>query len=432
MNRKNSAFFLLFLLIGILPLSAQVPWFTGLSRGEDLSIKLVTFGPGDDIPSYWGHTALIVEDARLHVTKIYNFGLYSFDQTMILRFLKGRLIFSGGMSSAWGYLAYYKHQNRDVRIAVLNLPPEKKLWLARQLAISVLPENKDYVYDHYLNNCSTRLRDFIDQALDGQFFRNYKGPARMTFRQHTRRYIARNVFLEMILMYLMNDDIDRPIRVWDEMFLPDELERDVRNLVYSDSSGRAQKLVDDYFVFFKAKRDPVPETPPKHWPGALLTGLLLGAIGVFLTYRWNQQPDLKKRFFLGSYHLLLGLALGIPGLNLTLLASFTEHTVTYHNENLLLANLLTFLLIPAAFGILLDKARAFPWLRYLWYVQALGSILALVLKLFPPFDQDNWLVMAFVTPINLGMAFSVFLLKEKAVPEKAVFIIEEKHESPKE
>ena len=425
---KKFALILFWIAVAFAAGRAQVPWFTGLSRGEDLSIKLVTFGPGDDIPSYWGHTALIVEDARLHVSKIYNFGLYSFDRAMLLRFLKGRLIFSGGVSSAWGYLTYYRNQNRDVRIAVLNLPAKKKLWLARQLAISVLPENKNYVYDHYRNNCSTRLRDFIDRAVDGQFFEKMNKPGRMTLRQHTRRYIARNVFLEMALMYLMNDDIDRPIRVWDEMFLPDELERDVRQMSYVDSTGRKRTLVQDYFVFYQAKRAAVPAAPPVHWPGALVTGVLLGLIAVFLTYWWNRQPEWKRRVSFATYHLFIATLLGVPGLVLTLLASFTEHTVTYHNENLLLANILTFLLIPVSVGVLMDRPKAYLWLRYLWYLQALGSILALIVKLFPPFDQDNWLVMAFMSPINIGMALSVFWFKQPDVAEDVRFIVEETKE----
>ncbi|HEM49576.1 MAG TPA: DUF4105 domain-containing protein, partial [Caldithrix sp.] len=56
---------------------AEEPWATGQSKADDLRIKLVTFGPGEDIPSWWGHGGIIVEDVGKRRARIYNFGLYS-------------------------------------------------------------------------------------------------------------------------------------------------------------------------------------------------------------------------------------------------------------------------------------------------------------------------------------------------------------------
>ena len=39
--------------------------------------------------------------------------------------------------------------------------------MAKLLADNVLPENRDYLYHHYNDNCVTRLRDMIDTALGG-------------------------------------------------------------------------------------------------------------------------------------------------------------------------------------------------------------------------------------------------------------------------
>ena len=50
------------------------------SRGDSLVIKIATIGPGDDLTSWWGHTAVIVEDKTFNVSRFYNYGLFSFDQ----------------------------------------------------------------------------------------------------------------------------------------------------------------------------------------------------------------------------------------------------------------------------------------------------------------------------------------------------------------
>ena len=56
------------------------PWALGGSRAEDLAVRLVTIAPSDPIYTWWGHSALIVEDLRLGISRFYNYGLFSFDQ----------------------------------------------------------------------------------------------------------------------------------------------------------------------------------------------------------------------------------------------------------------------------------------------------------------------------------------------------------------
>ena len=50
-------------------------------------------------------------------------------------------------------------EDRDVRFQELNLTTAQRTEMARLLATNVLPENRDYLYHHYNDNCVTRLRD---------------------------------------------------------------------------------------------------------------------------------------------------------------------------------------------------------------------------------------------------------------------------------
>ena len=67
------------------------PWLNGQSQPEDLEVWLVTFGPGDSVPEWWGHTALVVQDHRLNQGRLYNYGMFSFDNKMLPKFAMGRL-----------------------------------------------------------------------------------------------------------------------------------------------------------------------------------------------------------------------------------------------------------------------------------------------------------------------------------------------------
>ena len=51
---------------------AKPAWADGQSRGEDLHIFLVTFGVGDDIASWFGHTALMVRDEGGLILPMFN------------------------------------------------------------------------------------------------------------------------------------------------------------------------------------------------------------------------------------------------------------------------------------------------------------------------------------------------------------------------
>lgn len=359
-----------------------------------------------------GARGIVVEDLGNNESRIYNFGLYSFDNTMLLRFVMGRLIFSVGDFSAPGYLKYYEKMNRDVRIQSLNLSPKKRLEMAEALAINVLPENKDYLYDHYRDNCSTRLRDVIDNAVDGALFKATNIPGRMTLRGHTRRYTGHNFIIEMLLEYLMNNEIDKPITQWDEMFLPDELEKNIEELNYVDENGDLQKLVSDYFIFYKADRHKIPDKVQIHWPFALMAGIIFGipaiAIALWMRTPVNSWPNT----IYGIYTVTIGLVFGIPGLLLALLASFTEHSVTYYNENLLLANPVTFLLIPIGVAITLNKLWSWTWLKWVWFSHLILVGFAIALKVLPIFYQDNWLIISLILPLYLFNGFAMRMISD--------------------
>jgi hypothetical protein len=109
------------------------------------------------------------------------------------------------------------------------------------------------------------------------------------------------------------------------------------------------------------------------------------------------------RILLGLQNLLVGLVFGIPGLALFIMWLFTDHTVTYRNENLFLANPLTVMAIPLGIQLMRGSPRALERLRRVWRVLAALGVLGLVLKLLPTFDQDNWRLIALLLPLSMGL-----------------------------
>jgi hypothetical protein len=385
-------------------LQADIPWQVGgESSGDHLEISLVTIDPGDELTMWWGHTAVIVRDTLRDVSRFYNYGLFTFEQdNFVLNFIQGRLIFWVGDWDVSGALRYYQSLNRSIRIQYLNLTPQKRLEMAHFLAQNVLPQNREYLYDHYRDNCATRVRDLIDKIVDGQFFEATQDRGRMTLREHTRRHTYQNPIMDWVLMFLMSDTIDEPIRQWDEMFLPTELERYLSNFNYINENDSTISLISRTEIFFQAvNRDPVPEKAPSHTPWFFAASIFLSVI-ILLSSKFKKGSNI----FNGIIYLLFGIIFGLMGLVLFVLSQFTDHTVTFGNENLFYANPLTFLLLFAGVGFFHRWPDISSRVRSFIYFLSLIGWSGLILKLLFNFDQDNWLAIATILPVLT--TFSVY------------------------
>lgn len=387
------------------------PW--QLTRDDrDLSVSLVTFGPGGAIHQYFGHNALLVEDRARGVGVLYNFGMFSFGPDMLPKYLRGQLEFWSAATPVEPTYRHYVAENRSIRVRELDLPPARRRALADALATAVLPENRSYRYHHYANNCSTKVRDVIDQALSGQLSEQHSDTGRLTYRGHTRRYTEHDPIVHMLLMLWMNDSMERPIRAYDEAFLPDELDRLVASTTYVDADGRRAPLAGLSYTVFEARRPQVPATPSRVWPGLLAVGLSLGAAAVALAGWLGRKGSRAARVLLGVHHALLGLVLGLPGLVAGLFL-FTAWDVTHHNENLLIANPLTFLALPFGIAMALGARWALRSMAVIWMALGASTLLLLSLKLLPAFDQDVWVPLALFGPVNIGCALAHVLLRRR-------------------
>jgi Domain of unknown function (DUF4105) len=398
-----------------LTLASSTPWGTGQSRGEDLTVMLVTFSPGDDLFSWWGHSALVVQDERLNVGRLYNYGMFGFDQKTLWKFVQGRLEFWVGEASVGGTLNFYKLLNRDVRLQELDLEPDQRLKVAKALDDNVQPENRTYLYHHYNDNCATRPRDMVDLAVGGQLKAATAKPARMGLRHHTRRYSLVSPPMSVVLDYLQSHELDRPITMQQEAFLPDELERQVDALVVTHADGSQRPLVKKKVVWFQSDRPKVPETPPSYIPHLLALGFATGGAAFGLGRAARNKKTWARRL-LGLLNFGLGLVWGTFGLFLTLVWLFTDHEVAHHNENLFLIHFVQLAAVPYGIKLFRGKATAWNGLYWTWVISLGAAVLGLALKVLPPFYQNNWTIIALALPIIAGLAATFWEARRGLAP----------------
>lgn len=393
--------------------------FCLFADGENLTLKIAVIGPGDELYFWWGHIALVIEDSDTGRGRFYDYGIFSFDnENFFLNFAFGRLIYCCGASPVANNIKIYENTNRDITLYTLDVLPEKRIEVRDFAQRNILPENRDYSYHHFEDNCSNRIRDIIDIVTDGQFSQEHKKtPGRYTLRQHVRRHTWFNPPVDWALNFWMGQVIDTPITTWDEMFLPSEVGRNIEDFWYTDAKGARRKLVASVETVFKSKGRPVVlDVPRAQWPRELLFSVLLSALFYFFFFLQEKGYHAGK-ILAGTALSVSGFILGIASLMLYFLNIFTNHDYTYQNYNMLFATPLIIACFPLGicYAAAKDKNKLFRYnviTRLIWLITLLGIFISMAINLFPAFFQKNLTDKALFLPLALVFTFHQAGLKE--------------------
>lgn len=382
------------------------------------SISLVTFGPGEELYERFGHNALRIQDDAIRPPYndiSFNYGLFTFGDNVLTDFLPGFVQGTQHYWVAWDFTAdmfdIYRTHNRTTTIQELNLTREQSLRLAAFLWDNAEPQNREYVYAPYNDNCSTRVRDAIDAAVAGQLkVQTQDIVPHHTYRFHTRRIAASNPLVFICLEYILGQNVDKPITRWQEMFLPELMQAHLRTITFTRDEGTTVPAIRSETALFAATRPPLPDAPPTVLPYFIAAGVIMAA-GLLALARPTQRFLARLTVTIAIY---FWTALGAFAGCVALYLLFTSHWATWQNENMLqlppLA-LILLLLLPWALRTRSAQPRhplALRITRYTAAAIAACSILGLSLKLLPWFYQDNWNIIALALPVNIAVAIALY------------------------
>ena len=211
--------------------------------GSELSVFVMTMGPGDHPFFSFGHNAIWIRDATARPTSVYNFGTFRFDSPrMILDFLGGRLNYWLSVSPLPHVVGDYRRENRSITIQELNLAAGDARSRCRSaLDVNARPENRLYKYDYFLDNCSTRVRDAIDRRPPAVFCHRAQRPARLTLREHALRMTADRCRRTWRSTSCSVRQVDQPIDRWAEMFLPAGAARGLSAVTLPGAGGQGPR-----------------------------------------------------------------------------------------------------------------------------------------------------------------------------------------------
>ena len=392
------------------PSSSKDTTASAKEPGSELTVYLLTFGWGDVVWERFGHNAIWISDKARHTDITYNWGMFDFNQPhFVWRFVTGDTRYWMEPIDYLPMVRYYRPQNRSILAQELNLTPAQRLKLQQFVQWNARPENKFYRYDYYRDNCSTRLRDALDHALGGQLqTATVSLTTTGTYRWHTQRLMTGDIPMYTGITFALGHPADKPISVWQEMFLPVRMANDFRQISVKDSTGARIPLVKSEMPIFTAGRSPEPADAPNYLPLFVGVGILYAALLLILV-RSAEGGSRAALFTATALATMWSAIAGLAGAALLFAWFFTKHYFMGRNENVLHLNPLSLgliVMIPLAIYARKGTVRA----RKLAGLIAVLCLVGFVAQGIPAFDEKNGEIIALALPINLAVWWTVFRL----------------------
>ncbi|HTA64798.1 MAG TPA: DUF4105 domain-containing protein [Xanthomonadaceae bacterium] len=361
-------------------------------------IGVVTMGPGDEYWSRFGHDAILVDDRAddpSSAPMLYNYGYFDFNQPyFFLHFAQGYMSYQLAAVPLRVDLIEYAYEGRGASLQWLDLPPAQATKLQRFLEWNVRPENATYPYNYFTADCTTRVRDALDYALDGRLRAQMTTPSHgLTYRSEAIRMGAPELWLGLSMHFALGPYADRPLSLWDEAFIPSRLQDSLRTI----RTAAGTPLVTKEITLLPQRLPPALGEAPQWRIWFVLAGLGLAAL-FLLGSRYAARTTAA---FAGLYWLKCGLL----GLGLIVIWAFTEHVAIWGNENILLASPLCLALLPGAWSTLRGRTPA-RWHAHVLLLVALSAGVALFLKFLPFRIQSNGDWIALFLPIQIALAYA--------------------------
>jgi hypothetical protein len=226
--RVCAVFAILFALSGIAAAQGYDPSLRTVARRSNQPypvVELVTMGVGSLMWERHGHIALCVVNENPADDACYNYGIADFRHpiAMAAGFFRGTHSFWVGKMDPTEMLAIYRYADRTIWAQALPLDPAQKKEVIDKLEFDIQDANRYYAYDHFWDNCTTRVRDNLDHATGGALSTMQVPSDGLTYRD-----LARRGFFGMRIPLLITDIAmgrvtDRLPTYYEKMFLPEYL-----------------------------------------------------------------------------------------------------------------------------------------------------------------------------------------------------------------
>lgn len=352
---------------------------------DKAEISVLTLGPGHEaVYVAFGHSAFRVNDPVNGIDDAYNYGVFDFDQpNFYLNFAKGHNVYMLGVADYRRFEYAYIYRDRYVHEQKLNLTTSQKQRLFDYLQWNAQPENREYLYDYFYDNCATKLPEIMVKVFGDTVQFDSTPPTELSIRKLTDLYLKPQPWGDLGIDICLGLPMDKKASAYEHMFLPEFVEAGFSKAKIM-KSGRPFPLVKQQISTYESQNP----NPPQTLIHPLLVFSLFFVIIAIVSYR-----DIKRHKLTPWLDgIMFGVA-GTLGVLFLLLWIATDHRAAAKNMNLLWA-LPTHLI--AVFALIKNPG----WLKNYFLAVAILSLIVLLSWGFLP-QQLHYALIPFVMALGL-------------------------------
>ena len=328
-----------------------------------LRVSVLTCSPGDEAYSLYGHTALRYVDTERNVDVVFNYGCFDFSTPNFgWRFVLGETDYLVACQDFENFLPEYALRGSAVVEQVIDLADDEARALFRALLLNIRPENRVYRYRFLDNNCTTKVRDRLLEALASAGDVVYRGwePAAATYRDALALPSMEHPWYMFGINLLLGAGVDEPLTMQAAQFLPLDYMDALDGACVVNGNGVERKVVREKNILLSENRIAGVRSNFTPFNASLL--LLLATLVAMLC-------ELRKhRTYWGVDVLLMSLQ-GLAGALLLFMALFSEHPAVDVNWLIVLLNPLALVLMPMyVYRIRKHKTMTIAWVQVAFVV----------------------------------------------------------------
>lgn len=290
-------------------------------------IDVYTMGTGDALFHRYGHAAICtIHDDAPRRSRCYNYGTTDFGsppRELGWAFVRGEAPFWVSVWPLQRMLEVYEAEDRSVWRQRLQLPPAQAEAIAAKLEADAKrydgrgPE-ASYAYHHFADNCTTRIRDIVDEASGGALSAGADASTGVSFREYGEAGLADMPQVLALGQLVVGRAADAEASDWQAMFLP----RSLRARIEARLGARPEP------IHTRRGPDPIPEGGGGSPLPYLLAFVALASAPALAGLAWPRRARLGAG--------ISGALLGLIGLALWVLAGLSQMPELRYNEALLL------------------------------------------------------------------------------------------------
>ena len=348
--------FLCFFLLSVVSCQLSI----ALAQQDSVRVSVLTCSPGPEVYSLYGHTAIRVQQDS--IDEVFNYGVFDFRKPHFTwHFVLGQTDYMIEPLPWKYFIIDYDRRGSSITEQELNLTPSEANCLLAALIENCQPENREYRYSFLYNNCTTKVRDMVEQVVRGSIQYPDTLP-HQTAREILHHYTAQHPWAQEGNDLLLGSEMDTILSERAAMFIPKNMMQAFDGAYILSTNGDMRPLVRSKKVILEAKQQVVESEFPLSPLQAILVFAAI-CILILALEVWT-----KRLWWL--WDVLILLLQGIAGTLLTFMFLFSEHPGVGSNWQVWVFNPIYFIGIPLVIKAA-TKHRETLWYAFYFAVLAL-------------------------------------------------------------